>query len=675
MLLNCRSSSVASITASCVAVMWLIAACDEGVDGNSSEATVCSTISTSWWNQNFAEQRDRFTVELAATPSSNNMDVVVGLSNGPATAWRSLAAIVRFNPQGFVDARSGSMYTAVQQWPYRAGETYYVRFEVDVRARRYSAWVSHEQGQYGSWNQIADNYAFRTDQATVDRLNNVASFVDPNSTGSLQVCGFHANAGPPGGCMATDGGGGFTSRAVTPAINTMIVDVGARVSAPNIDSVVGIASGPVDAYNDFAAAIRFWTNGHFEARDGDTYRADAAVPYRPGVTYSFKFLVDISNKRYSVMVIDTASGAPAVWLARNYRFRPQQATATRLDHVASIVSSSTGHMDACGALSSGHIALQYLREGNYQVAPLANDGALLSDGATTTRLDATGRVVGTLPTGGAVTSDASGNFYVARNVGTTIVVDAYSPSHALLWSRPLAGDGLVFSAGVAGPYVLVLTGSETGTRLYRFSTNGTAASLAHQGITGVAAIGPTGYVITGPEDGGVAFSSYTPDSFPRWSRFIPGSFIVSAIDIAGDGSVAFGGEHFGDIDFGDGPIYAGGGEDGPRNGYMVALDGAGGLRFSSDVIGSGVSDIATNGSRIVVANQDITQFPWITTQVFDASGTVVRTWAEQGFGLGKHGRTVDVEMTSAGTVLLNLYAAPFYWWDRTSSPFFVAVKP
>ncbi|HET9483918.1 MAG TPA: hypothetical protein VFO79_08175, partial [Xanthomonadales bacterium] len=137
----------------------------------------------------------------------------------------------------------------------------------------------------------------------------------------------------------------------------------------------------------------------------------------------------------------------------------------------------------------------------------------------------------------------------------------------------------------------------------------------------------------------------------------------------------FGGEHFGDINFGDRTIFAGGGEDGPRNAYIVALDGAGGLRFSSDVIGSNVNSVATNGSRIAVAAQDITQFPWITTQIFDTSGTVIRTWAEQGFGLSRYGQARSVEMTSGGTVLLNLYAAPFYTWDRGSSPFFVAVTP
>ncbi|HEY5937361.1 MAG TPA: hypothetical protein VIU61_22090, partial [Kofleriaceae bacterium] len=184
------------------AVVMTVFGCDEPVEraGSTAEATVCTTVSASWWNQSFAEQHGRFYVDLAATPSGGNVDAVVGLSNGPATAWSSLAAIVRFNAQGYVDARAGSGYQAVQQWPYAAGATYYIRFEVDLATHTYSAWASHDQGMYGSWNQIAAGYPFRTEQAAVDRLSSIASFVDQNTgPGSIQLCGINVSATIPGG--------------------------------------------------------------------------------------------------------------------------------------------------------------------------------------------------------------------------------------------------------------------------------------------------------------------------------------------------------------------------------------------------------------------------------------------------------------------------------------------
>ena len=661
------------------AVVMLVLGCDEAVEreGTSSEATVCRTVGTSWWNQGFMEQRGRFQVELAATPSGGNVDAVVGLSNGPATTWSSLAAIVRFNAQGFVDARAGSSYQAVQAWPYAAGQTYHVRFEIDLGTRTYSAWASHEPGSYGSWNQIAADYPFRTEQAAVDRLNTLASVVDQNTgPGSLQLCGIHVNAEIPGGCIAADGGGGFANHAVAPALGAMILDASARVSSASIDAVVGVARGSVDAYNDFAASTRFWTTGYLEARDGDAYRADAAIPYRPGVTYTFKFIVDLANKTYSVLVIDLASGAPATWLARGYRFRPQQATVTRLDHAATVVSSASGHIELCDSRSAGHLALRYAREGTYTVAPVGANGALVSDGSRSYRLDAGGTVLGTLPAGGAVASDAAGNLYVARNAGGGIIVDSYTPAFESRWSRAVTAVGSVERAGVTSTgRLLVVTSTGTERRIYWVATNGASSGLGHLGITGVVATGPTGYVITGPESDGVAMSSYRADGFVRWSRFFPGSFDVSAIAIAADGSVAFGGQHFEDINFGDRVIYAGSGEDGPRNAYLVALASTGALRFSADALGNTVNGVATNGTLIAAASRDFTQMPWLSTQVYETGGSIVRSWSEEGFGLGDHGEAVSVAMSPAGTVYLNLQVAPFYPAERRTWPFLVALAP
>ena len=86
--------------------MAVCAGCDgiAGDNGASSESTVCTAVGTTWWNQAFPEQTTTFHAEFSATPSRNNIDAVVGLSNGSATAWTKLAAIVRFSPTGVIDA-------------------------------------------------------------------------------------------------------------------------------------------------------------------------------------------------------------------------------------------------------------------------------------------------------------------------------------------------------------------------------------------------------------------------------------------------------------------------------------------------------------------------------------------------------------------------------------------
>ena len=126
---------------------------------------------------------------------------------------------------------------------------------------------------------------------------------------------------------------------------------------------------------------------------------------------------------------------------------------------------------------------------------------------------------------------------------------------------------------------------------------------------------------------------------------------------------------------GDGTGGAGGGEDGPRNAYLVALDGAGGLRFSADVVGNSVASVATKGARIGVSARAYTPFPWISTQLYDTGGTLLRNWIEQGFGLGKNGEAGTVAMTSSGMVILNVQSAPFYIADRVFWPMLIAHKP
>ena len=56
-------------------------------------------------------------VSFDATPGVAAMDGVAGLSTVPAAYYSDLAAIVRFNPSGFIDARNGALYASVAPVP------------------------------------------------------------------------------------------------------------------------------------------------------------------------------------------------------------------------------------------------------------------------------------------------------------------------------------------------------------------------------------------------------------------------------------------------------------------------------------------------------------------------------------------------------------------------------
>jgi len=119
------------------------------------------------------------------------MDGVAGLSNASASSYSGLAAAVRFNNAGTIDARSGAAYAAAASIPYAAGLPYRFRLVVNTAARTYSAFV--RQGANAE-RLIGGNLAFRTEQSAVSSLANLGLLA---TTGSEQVCGLTAVPSAP----------------------------------------------------------------------------------------------------------------------------------------------------------------------------------------------------------------------------------------------------------------------------------------------------------------------------------------------------------------------------------------------------------------------------------------------------------------------------------------------
>jgi hypothetical protein len=142
----------------------------------------CQSASTTWNNTPFANESTTFTVTYTATPSANDINTVVGLTDGPQSAYTSLAAIARFNPSGFIDAYNGSSgYQAANSIPYTDGTMYGFEFVVNVPAQTYTVYVTPAAG---TTTLVGQNYAFRTGAGT---LNNLSLFA---AVGSDNVCSF-----------------------------------------------------------------------------------------------------------------------------------------------------------------------------------------------------------------------------------------------------------------------------------------------------------------------------------------------------------------------------------------------------------------------------------------------------------------------------------------------------
>ena len=121
------------------------------------------------------------------------MDGVIGLSKGSANDYEDLAAIVRLNAQGFLDARNGAEYQAASAVPYTAGTSYHFRLVVRVPQHTYDIFVTPANG---AEQVIGTNFAFRAEQAGVTALDTLA--VDAR-VGSHTVCNFAVAGGtaPP----------------------------------------------------------------------------------------------------------------------------------------------------------------------------------------------------------------------------------------------------------------------------------------------------------------------------------------------------------------------------------------------------------------------------------------------------------------------------------------------
>jgi hypothetical protein len=151
----------------------------------------CISSAGTWQNTSITAQTGSFTAEFDATPNTTSMDGVMGLSASPATDYANLAAIVRFSPQGVIDARNGGAYQAASQIAYSASVRYHFRLVVRVASHTYDAYVT---APGATERTVGANYAFRTEQSSVSSLSNFGIFA--KSGGSMQICGL-ALSQPP----------------------------------------------------------------------------------------------------------------------------------------------------------------------------------------------------------------------------------------------------------------------------------------------------------------------------------------------------------------------------------------------------------------------------------------------------------------------------------------------
>lgn len=307
-----------------------------------------------WGSTSFGTpQTGNFTAEIDAVPLATGTDGGIGLSNGPQTAFAGLACIGRFNQSGFIDARNGGSYAAVNSIPYTANQTYHFRFVVSLSSHTYSLYVT-PPGQ--SEQTVASNYAFRTEQQSVTVLNDWSVFADVNS---MQVLNFLA---PSATAIANST---WTNSFFPTQNSTFQADWDAMPTASGTDGVMALSNAPQTDFSGFACLVRFYSvSGTIQARNGGNYAADVTLSYTPNLMYHFRLVVNISSHVYSVYV--TPSGGSEQLLASNYAFRTEQSGVTALSNVGIIVDTSTG------SLHFGNFAISNATSSGYDQTVLSD---------------------------------------------------------------------------------------------------------------------------------------------------------------------------------------------------------------------------------------------------------------------------------------------------------------
>ena len=284
------------------------------------------TVSSSWSNSSFTGQTGTFTATFWGTPSGSSINAVMGLSDGAQSAYTGLAAVVRFNPSGDIDAYNGTGYSAASTIPYTAGVMYKFEFDVNVAAQAYTVWVTPVGG---SKTLVGFNYAFRTSAST---LNNLSLYA---ATGTNNVYGFAANTANSSCETASTT---WSNTTVTSESTTFTATFTATPSATDINTVMGLSNGVQSAYTGLAAIARFNPSGDIDAYNGSAYGAANTIAYTAGTTYAFEFLVNIPAQTYTVYV--TPSGGTTTLVGQNYAFRTSDSALNNLSLYAAVGSNS-----------------------------------------------------------------------------------------------------------------------------------------------------------------------------------------------------------------------------------------------------------------------------------------------------------------------------------------------
>jgi hypothetical protein len=121
---------------------------------------------------------------------------------------------------------------------------------------------------------------------------------------------------------------------------TFTAQFDASVSISPSNTTLSLCQGAQTAYTGLACMARFNSTGTIDARNGGAFAAASSIPFSAGVSYHFRFVVNVPAHTYSVFV--TPAGGSELTVGSNYAFRTEQAAVTALDNFNVDVNATPG---------------------------------------------------------------------------------------------------------------------------------------------------------------------------------------------------------------------------------------------------------------------------------------------------------------------------------------------
>jgi hypothetical protein len=106
------------------------------------------------------------------------------------------------------------------------------------------------------------------------------------------------------------------------------------------NTTLSLCQGAQTAYTGLACMARFNNTGTIDARNGGAFAAATSIPFSAGVSYHFRFVVNVAAHTYSVFV--TPAGGSELTVGSNFAFRTEQAGVTALDNFNVDVNTTPG---------------------------------------------------------------------------------------------------------------------------------------------------------------------------------------------------------------------------------------------------------------------------------------------------------------------------------------------